>query len=78
MHSKHRMIRLMLHALFLGSLGVAFCACSHGGPKPKVASKKRVVPNDDNSFGLYTPSTVNNSILRRGQKTMGTAALGSF
>ena len=77
MQNSHSVIRLMLQGLFLGTLSVAFCACSHGGPKAKVVSEKKINRADD-SFGLYTPSTVNESILRRGQKTRGTAALGSF
>ncbi len=51
----------------------------HRGHHLKLASKKHH-GSDRNSgtYGLYNPGTLDDKILRHGQKVMGSNALGSY
>ena len=77
MHRGHRMTVLLLLSLLLGAGGLTACATPHGGHKAKLTSKKRPA-STDRGYGIYDPSALNQKILRRGQKVMGSNALGSY
>ncbi|MCX6110742.1 MAG: hypothetical protein NTZ90_14200 [Proteobacteria bacterium] len=63
--------------LLLGLLLLGACATSHAGHKAKLAHKKRQ-HQDNGGFGIYTPSSSNDKILKHGQHVMGNNALESY